>query len=639
MELIRLTESIIEYILISSTLLFILGLLSLISIQSLKVQGRAKLWVCSLIIILPLTYPLQTLLPESVRVPVRLEMNYFQRYKEIDAEKTVSTNKPFISDNIEAAVKSRMNETISEGGKALTPGIKDVFMSAISTLIANWKLVLSIVWGGVFSFFLFRIVTTGYITSRFLRIAVPVTNPEILKLFNRCVSETGMRHTPQLFMVEGIKTPMAMGFFKPKIVIPLHLLKSKFKEGLQFTLLHELKHLQQRHNWWLLIESIIGSAYFFHPVFHWAKGKIHEELENICDRHVTNVTDKSVSYADFLLNQIWQQSSGRNPVLALPFISNASITTTRIHSILEKARPTSFTHIRDRLSVYFVLMIFSSILLLSFAPNVPPSDQLLNNLNTLKMDRHESANNKNGLGNIEKEVSFIEDSSINSFSEVSSHIEKKPVLEVPDGTTESPAQIIRDETAQPVLKSRSLLAEMNNEEYKAKTVEKSPAIDTIEAIQGLNILGSVTGTNILWAQSAPAAGNSSDKSLSPATLAERYLGIPVSALSLERIYNIKVLDEFTVLFIMRGRDIYLTRLSVPCPDLLYASEFNFLSNTGKISKYDRIQAISNGQIMGTTGMLGPIYPYKYEGNKYEAMKLLKKSLLTELVNEGAFKES
>ena len=89
---------------------------------------------------------------------------------------------------------------------------------------------------------------------------------------------------------------------------------------------------------------------------------------------------------------------------------------------------------------------------------------------------------------------------------------------------------------------------------------------------------------------------------------------------------------------MRGGNIYLTRLSVPCPSLLSATDFNLGSNSGKLSKFDRIQTISFGQIMGTTGMLGPIYPYKYEGNKYEAIKLLKNSLLAELVKEGAFKE-
>ena len=42
MEILALTEKIIEYLLLSSTLLFILGLLGFLSIQALKVQGKAK---------------------------------------------------------------------------------------------------------------------------------------------------------------------------------------------------------------------------------------------------------------------------------------------------------------------------------------------------------------------------------------------------------------------------------------------------------------------------------------------------------------------------------------------------------------------------------------------------------------------
>ena len=83
---------------------------------------------------------------------------------------------------------------------------------------------------------------------------------------------------------------------------------------------------------------------------------------------------------------------------------------------------------------------------------------------------------------------------------------------------------------------------------------------------------------------------------------------------------------------------YLTRLSEPCPILLHASDFNLVSTNGRLSKFDRIQAISYNQVIGTSGMLSSFYPFRYEGNRYKAIKLLKKSLLAELVNEGAFKE-
>ena len=287
MEIIIPTETIVEYLSISSVLLLILGLLSFLSIRSLKIQGKAKLCICTLVVVLPLVYPLKTLFPESLKIPVRLELNYLQLHNSA-AEKTISTIEPFISNNPEAPAGNRLNEEEFIEKEVSTPGLKDRFMTIMSGLIRNWKLAAAIIWVVIFSFFLARVIAAGYKTNRLLRLADPVTNPEILKLLQKSVSETGLRYAPSFLMVEGISTPMVMGFFNPAIVIPRHLLSLEFREGLRFALLHELKHLQQHHNWWLLIESIIGAAYFFHPVFHWAKRKIHEELEYICDNHVNS---------------------------------------------------------------------------------------------------------------------------------------------------------------------------------------------------------------------------------------------------------------------------------------------------------------------------------------------------------------
>lgn len=636
MEIASLTESIIEYLLISSTLLLILGLLSFLSIQSLKVQGKAKLWICTLLVILPLAYPLKTFFPEAIKIQVPLESDYFQQHNKIDAEKTVTTNRSFIADNPEAAVKAQNSETILSESEAPFHGIKNLFMGNFSTFIGNWKLIASIIWGGVFFYFLIHIVTTGYKTSRLLRLADPVTNPEILKLFHQCVTQTGLRHTPQLFMVEGIPTPMVMGFLKPGIIIPCHLIKTELREGLRFTLLHELKHLQQHHNLWLLIESLIGAAYFFHPVFHWAKNRIHEELENICDRHVTHVTDNSVSYADFLLNQIWQQSSGRTPALALPFISTVSKTTNRIHSILENAGPTTFMQIRDSVSALMVLMAFPLVLLLSIAPSVPHSDQALNVLSKLNINTQEKESYKDELLEKENKVTLIDQSSRRLSDKTPSHIEKYvPAVKTKDSTDSQNNVVLEKTTFEPALETKSPLISIADEEHKTEITQESPLPNTI---QDHDFLERVTVNNMISIQNAPEMREVSKESPSPVTFVEKYLGTPVNELSINRIDNIRALDEYTVLFIMRGENIYLTRLSVPCPSLLHATDFNLGSNLGKLSNYDSIQTISFGQILGTTGTVGPIYPYKYKGNKYEAIKLLKNNLLAALVKEGAFED-
>ena len=341
---------------------------------------------------------------------------------------------------------------------------------------------------------------------------------------------------------------MVMGFFRPGIIIPGHLLKNEFREGLRFTLLHELKHLQQHHNWWLLIESIIGAAYFFHPVFHWAKRKIHEELEHICDSHVIHVTNRSVSYADFLLNQIWQHNPGRNPALVLPFVSTVSKTAARIHSILENTVPAPSMHIRDRISVFFALMIFPSILFFSIAPSAQHPNQALNTLNPLKLNSPERIDNISETGMQETKAPIIEKPSAGYSNEDAFHIEKAMPLLKEAGTMETPASIIREK---PLIKparesiNPPKVKDKDEEEPPAEAIEETPAP---EPLQSVNVTDTVTGNNMLWKQGAADTGEAADKSIASINIAEKYLGSPVNELSIPRIDNIRVLDVFNTSF-------------------------------------------------------------------------------------------
>ena len=70
MEAINLFDSIIEYLIISSVMLFILGILSSIAFHVMSIQGKPKLWICTLLIIMPLVYPIKVFLPEPITVPV-----------------------------------------------------------------------------------------------------------------------------------------------------------------------------------------------------------------------------------------------------------------------------------------------------------------------------------------------------------------------------------------------------------------------------------------------------------------------------------------------------------------------------------------------------------------------------------------
>jgi len=658
MEMISLANSLIEYLFISSALLFILGVLSSFILRVLKIQGTPKLWICTLLIIMPLAYPIKVLFPDPIIVPIPLETYQpfdFQTLKKITGENPVSKGVYFLNNEGVSADETTSKETTLIGLETSNSNSKNRLIKAISGISVDWKLIATLAWGLTFLYFIIRLIFIVYKTSRFFRLADSVTNSQVLKLLHLCAADTGLHWTPRLMTVDQIPTPMVMGFFKPRIFLPKHLLKPEFREGLRFTLLHELKHVHQHHNWWLLIESIIGAAYFFHPVIHWAKKRIHEELEHVCDNHVIYITKKSISYADFLLHEIWEQNGERNPALAMPFISGISRTTNRVHSILENVKPSLFAQIRGKIALGLIFLAFLSLLLCSVAPSPPEREQTFQKLNFTTIDSQDRASFQAGTAEIKKEASkelkpkemlFEEKSSVILTKEQPSFDDNTQLFQAaatnvrPHASNEDTETVLQEETTYtPVLKSEKPAVFMANTLVQAEKVpekqSKPPSVDPIDE----PILDIEAEYSALLAKNISTLKIASYASKVLQSKAKKHLGSPVNGITLQRIKNIRVLNDRTILFVMYGDKLYLNCLSDRNPGLLYADKFEFTSLSNKITKYDRIQALSYGQILNSTGMLGDFYPYQYEGTKTEAIKQLKNGLLEKLIAEGAFKES
>jgi tetratricopeptide (TPR) repeat protein/beta-lactamase regulating signal transducer with metallopeptidase domain len=405
MEMTRLSNSIIEFLLLSSALVFILGVLSSLVLRVLKIEGKPKLWIYALLVIMPLSYPIQGLFPDPIKIPMPLktfQLFDFHLFETTPGEKAVSNDVSFLTATTPSTYQTEGKETTYIGHETLRSHSTIRPMETESRFPVDWKLMATLAWVLVFLYFLARLVTMVYNTKRFSRLTDPVTNPQVLKLLRQCTVDTGLHRTPRLLTLDRLPAPMVMGFFGPRILLPRHLLKPEFREGLRFTLLHELKHVHQHHNWWLLIESIIGAAYFFHPVILWAKKRIHEELEYICDSHVVHITNKSISYADFLLHEIWQQKRERNLVIALPFISGMAKTTNRVRYILENARPTLFAQIRGNIALCLIFLSFVSLLLCNVAPSAQDPEQTPHRITPAMTDHQDDSSFQARTAEMEK---------------------------------------------------------------------------------------------------------------------------------------------------------------------------------------------------------------------------------------------
>ncbi len=80
-----------------------------------------------------------------------------------------------------------------------------------------------------------------------------------------------------------IEAPMAMGWLRPVILVPVGALAGLSTEQVEGLLAHELAHIR-RHDYLVnLLQSLAEAVLFYHPAVWWVSRQIRTEREHCCD--------------------------------------------------------------------------------------------------------------------------------------------------------------------------------------------------------------------------------------------------------------------------------------------------------------------------------------------------------------------
>ncbi len=103
----------------------------------------------------------------------------------------------------------------------------------------------------------------------------------------------GIRRSIALLQSELVKVPVAIGFFKPVILVPLGLVSHLPPEQVETILLHELAHIRRKDYLINLLQRMTEAIFFFNPALLWISSLIRQEREACCDDIVVaNITQK-----------------------------------------------------------------------------------------------------------------------------------------------------------------------------------------------------------------------------------------------------------------------------------------------------------------------------------------------------------
>jgi beta-lactamase regulating signal transducer with metallopeptidase domain/Tol biopolymer transport system component len=162
-----------------------------------------------------------------------------------------------------------------------------------------------------------------------------------------------------LVVVDQPLGPLTFGIWCPTVVLPRDLVEVCTADELESLLAHELVHVRRRDSLVGLLQIIVQSVWWFHPLVWWANRQISYERERCCDEQVVAGLNCLPScYAHSLLRVLDIKRKLRCPA-ALPGIRPFEITRRRLDHVLQNA-----PRFHPRMQTRYWLVLAIGILLL-----------------------------------------------------------------------------------------------------------------------------------------------------------------------------------------------------------------------------------------------------------------------------------
>ena len=166
-----------------------------------------------------------------------------------------------------------------------------------------------------------------------------VSDIKILNLLSDCEEKLNIKTRVELSCNPLIASPMLIGFFRPRIVLPD--CKSEDKE-LPYIFAHELIHYRQRDMFYKWLMQIVACAHWFNPFAYLLEKEMNKSCELACDEEVMHMLDDKArgEYGDTLIASLKSNNIYKNSLASVTLTESAEQLKERLGAIMNFRKKT-----------------------------------------------------------------------------------------------------------------------------------------------------------------------------------------------------------------------------------------------------------------------------------------------------------
>ena len=161
-----------------------------------------------------------------------------------------------------------------------------------------------------------------------------VSDIKILNLLSDCEEKLNIKTRVELSCNPLIASPMLIGFFRPRIILPAHEWEDK---ELSYIFVHELIHYRQRDMFYKWLIQIVVCAHWFNPFVYLLEKEVNKSCELSCDEKVISVLDDTArrEYGDTLISFLKSNNLYKSSLASVTLTEGAEQLKERLGAIMK----------------------------------------------------------------------------------------------------------------------------------------------------------------------------------------------------------------------------------------------------------------------------------------------------------------
>lgn len=181
-----------------------------------------------------------------------------------------------------------------------------------------------------------------------------VSDIKILNLLSDCEEKLNIKTRVELSRNSLIASPMLIGFFRPRIILPIGELEDR---ELSYIFVHELVHYKQRDMFYKWLIQIVVCVHWFNPFVYLLEKEVNKSCELSCDEKVISVLDDNArrKYGDTLIFFLKSNNLYKSSLASVTLTEGAEQLKERLGAIMDFKKKTKL----------IVIVSFMSAVLLS----------------------------------------------------------------------------------------------------------------------------------------------------------------------------------------------------------------------------------------------------------------------------------